>query len=561
MMREDRSLEGPDLYQSAKEVLQLIRRRLDGAIVAAAKRSMVGGELSDEILDENQLVSYELALASAEVLAAEVAYSRVLRASALDQGITHVFIADSVVSALTRLDTVDVELGIDNSSNVSLTADLSRYRKLSSNGELLSKLGAAIAECGFCFGEVEQSESVAIAQTAFRRFAQNVIAPLAEEIHRKDLTVPRRIVDAMCEMGAFGLCIPEEYGGNAGDSCTDAPLMIAVTEALSEASLAAGGSLITRPEILSRALLVGGTEEQKHTWLPRIASGEKLCAIAITEPDFGSDVARLSLKGARTEKGWLLDGAKAWCTFAGMANLLMVVVRTNPDMSAGHRGLSIMLAEKPSYDGHEFRYVQEGGGVLSGRAVPTIGYRGMHSFDLHFENFLVPHEHVVGGEGGLGRGFYFTMAGMTGGRMQTAGRASGVMRAALSAAIRYARDRKVFGTSLMDFSLTRARIARMASRYLGCRQLTYAVAERVGNGDADMEASLAKLLACRSAELVTRDALQIHGGMGYAEESPVSRYFLDARVLSIFEGAEETLALKVIARSLLERAARVASGA
>jgi (2S)-methylsuccinyl-CoA dehydrogenase len=327
-----------------------------------------------------------------------------------------------------------------------------------------------------------------------------------------------------------------------------------VTEALSEASLAAAGSLITRPEILTRALLAGGTDEQKVRLLPGIAAGAPLCAIAITEPDFGSDVASLALKGARTVGGWRLNGAKTWCTFAGKAGLMMVVARTDLDKSAGHRGLSILLVEKPGYDGHEFDFVQPSGGRLTGKAIPTIGYRGMHSFDLSFQDFFVPDANVVGGEAGLGKGFYFTMAGMMGGRMQTAARASGVMRAALRAAIRYANDRKVFGAQLIDFPLTQSKIAKMAARYAACRQLAYAIGRLLDTGGGRMEASLVKLLACRSAEMVTREALQIHGGMGYAEETAVSRYFVDARVLSIFEGAEETLALRVVARSLLEAA-------
>jgi len=282
--------------------------------------------------------------------------------------------------------------------------------------------------------------------------------------------------------------------------------------------------------------------------------GEPLCAIAITEPDFGSDVASLALRATRAEGGWRLDGAKTWCTFAGKAGLLMVVARTNPDRAAGHRGLSILLVEKPSSAGYAFEFVQPDGGRLVGTAIPTIGYRGMHSFDLAFESFFVPDANVVGGEAGLGKGFYFTMAGMMGGRMQTAARACGVMRAALRAAIRYAGDRKVFGALLADYALTRAKLAQMAARYAACRRLAYRVGRLLDSGGGRMEASLVKLLACRSAELVTREALQIHGGMGYAEESPVSRYFVDARVLSIFEGAEETLALKVVARSLLEDA-------
>ena len=234
----------------------------------------------------------------------------------------------------------------------------------------------------------------------------------------------------------------------------------------------------------------------------------------------------------------------------------MAVTRTDADRSLGHRGLSILLVEKPAYEGHAFDYRQDGGGRVIGKAIPTIGYRGMHSFDLSFENFFVPDANVIGGEAGLGKGFYFTMAGMMGGRMQTAARACGVMRAALSAAQRYAVDRKVFSAPLADYSLTRAKLARMASRFVACRQLTYSVGRQMEQGGGRVEASLIKLYACRSAEWISREALQIHGGMGYAEESPVSRYFVDARVLSIFEGAEETLALKVVARSLFEAALR-----
>jgi (2S)-methylsuccinyl-CoA dehydrogenase len=285
-----------------------------------------------------------------------------------------------------------------------------------------------------------------------------------------------------------------------------------------------------------------------------LAAGDPLCAIAMTEPDFGSDLAACALKGTRVPGGWVLDGAKTWCTFAGKAQVLMVVTRTDPDRSLGHKGLSVLLAEKPSFDGHEFEVVQEGGGRLTGRAIPTIGYRGMHSFDLAFQEFFVPDANVVGGEAGLGQGFYYTLAGMVGGRMQTSARACGVMRAAVRAAVRYTQDRKVFGAPLAEFALTQAKLARMGARLAACRRLAYTVAGMVDAGNGRMEASLVKLLACRSAELVTREALQLHGGMGYAEETAVSRYFVDARVLSIFEGAEETLALKVVARALLERA-------
>jgi (2S)-methylsuccinyl-CoA dehydrogenase len=232
----------------------------------------------------------------------------------------------------------------------------------------------------------------------------------------------------------------------------------------------------------------------------------------------------------------------------------MVVARTHPDKAAGYKGLSILLVEKPSDDAHAFDFRQDGGGRLRGKAIPTIGYRGMHSYELAFEDFFVPDSHVLGGEAGLGKGFYFNMAGMVGGRMQTAARAAGVMRAALKAALRYTQDRKVFGQPLIAYPLTQSRLARMAARLAACRQTAYAVGERLEEEQGRIEAAQIKLLACRSAEQITRDALQLHGGMGYAEETAVSRYFVDARVLSIFEGAEETLALKVIARGLFERA-------
>ena len=234
----------------------------------------------------------------------------------------------------------------------------------------------------------------------------------------------------------------------------------------------------------------------------------------------------------------------------------MVVVRTHADTSLGHRGLSLLLVEKPSFEGHDFSFLQPGGGSLSGKAIATIGYRGMHSFDLAFENFFVPNTNVIGEEGGLGKGFYLTMAGMVGGRMQTAARSCGVMRAAIRAALQYSQDRKVFNAPLFSYPLTLAKLAGMAARYAACRRLAYAIGERIDNGTEPhiaLQASLVKLLACRSAELVTREALQLFGGMGYAEETAVSRYFVDARVLSIFEGAEETLALKVVARGLMEQ--------
>jgi (2S)-methylsuccinyl-CoA dehydrogenase len=350
------------------------------------------------------------------------------------------------------------------------------------------------------------------------------------------------------ELGLFGISIPAEYGGSRGEQ-PDYEAMLIVTEELSRASLTAGGSLITRPEILVRALLDAGTEEQRRRWLPAIASGEKLVAVAVTEPDFGSDVASLQCRAERVQAGWRLNGAKLWCTFAGRAELLMLLCRTGP---AGHRGLSVFVLQKPAFRGHDFELQQPGGGSLKGRAIPTIGYRGMHTFELVFEDFLLPVDALLGGEEWLNRGFAIQMGGFSVGRLQTAGRAVGLMDAAVGDALAYTRQRHAFGSPIASFQLPAAMLGRMAVRLTAARQLGYRAARQLAAGGGQMVASLAKLYGSRMAESVTRDAMQVHGGMGYAEETDVSRYFVDARVLTIFEGAEEVLALRVVARSLLE---------
>jgi (2S)-methylsuccinyl-CoA dehydrogenase len=539
----------------ASTLLDRVATQFEAAVDRAARLCSREGRLDARQLDARQWVCYELALATAELLAARTVVGRT-GVSPLDASLALAFASDASGQVLGRLLNVFAELDLDPAEVHALATgpEAARLRQQAGSASVLARLGQAVAGSDAELAEVELDDMASMARDAFRRFAAEAVAPLAEEIHRHDLTIPESLLQPLREMGVFGLSVPEAYGGSAPAGSDNTPTMIAVTEALSEASLGAAGSLITRPEILARALMAGGTPEQKQHWLPRLAAGDPLCAISITEPDFGSDVASLSLKGTRTPGGWLLNGAKTWCTFAGKAGVLMVVTRTDPDRSLGHRGLSLLLVEKPTYEGHEFRYQQPGGGKLEGRGIPTIGYRGMHSYELSFQDFFVPDANVIGGEAGLGKGFYFTMAGMVGGRVQTAARALGVMRAALKAAIQYASDRKVFDAPLLDYPLTQVKIASMAARFAACRQLTYAVARQVDAGGGRMEASLVKLLACRSAEAITREALQIHGGMGYAEETPVSRYFVDARVLSIFEGAEETLALKVIARSLLEDA-------
>ncbi len=388
-----------------------------------------------------------------------------------------------------------------------------------------------------------------VAET-FRRFGEDQIAPVAEHIHRNDTDIPENIISGLAELGCFGLSVPEEYGGFASGSESDYLGMIIATEELSRASLGAGGSLITRPEILTRALEKGGTEEQKKHWFPQIATGETMVAVAVTEPDYGSDVANLTVSGTETDDGWLISGVKTWCTFAGRADVLMLLARTDPDRSKGHRGLSLFIVPKPRADGHSFDFTDERGGTMEGRAIPTLGYRGMHSFEIAFDNWFVPADNLIGGQDGLGQGFYMQMSGFENGRAQTAARAVGVMQAAYDEARSYAAERHVFGNPIADYQLTQVKLGRMATIISASRQYAYKVAKLMANGAGAVEASMAKAYVCKAAEWVTREALQIHGGFGFAEEYKVSRLFVDARVLSIFEGADETLCLKVIARRL-----------
>lgn len=386
----------------------------------------------------------------------------------------------------------------------------------------------------------------------FRTFAERTVKPHAEKFHREDELIPDELIRQVAELGCFGLSIPQDYGGF--QERPDNLGMVVVTEELSRGALIFG-SLITRPEILSKALLKGGTEEQKRKYLPRLASGENMVGVAVTEPDYGSDVAGLSVTASPTEGGWLVNGTKTWSTFSGRAELLALLARTEPDPALGHKGLSMFVVEKPPFYGHDFSHENPQGGSMHGRAIATLGYRGMHSYELSFQDYFVPAENLIGGEAGRGKGFYLQMEGFAGGRMQTAGRALGVMQSAFELAREYARNRKVFGKSLIDLTLTREKLARMAIVVQGCRQAAYAAARLMDDGKGIVEASMVKFMACRQAEWLTREAQQLHGGMGYAEEFTVSRLFVDARVLSIFEGAEEVLALRVIMPSLVREAA------
>jgi (2S)-methylsuccinyl-CoA dehydrogenase len=523
----------PDIT-TAQELVERAQSVIDAALRELASR---GG------VDENQTLAYDLAHAASAVTTARACLNYAARGD-VEARLVAAFLALALSDLATRVLGREQAWGVASDWYEPFAAFVATYR----DPTFLSTL----AETS---GPRHLGEDFEMVADTFHRFALEQVRPHAEHVHRANADIPESIIEGLAELGGFGLSVPEEFGGFATGGESEYLGMVVATEELSWGALGIGGSLITRPEIMTRALVKGGTREQKERWLPRLASGEVLAAIAVTEPDFGSDVAGINTTATATQGGWLINGTKTWCTFAARADVLVLLARTDPDRGAAHRGLSLFLVEKPRGDSLGFLFTQEGGGRLEGRPIDTLGYRGMHSYELSFDRWLVPDEDLVGGEDGLGHGFYFQMAGFENGRIQTAARAIGVMQAAYEAALDYARDRVVFGQPIIDYELTRVKLGTMAAIIQCARQFSLEVARLMGAGAGAMEASMAKAYVCRAAEWVTREAMQIHGGMGYAEEYPVSRYFVDARVLSIFEGADETLCLKVIARRLLDNAA------
>ncbi len=527
--------------------------RAHAAQLVASARSIIDGATSQLAqrggVDANQSLAYDLAHAASAVATAQACLG--YAAFGPDESaLVAAFLAIAFSDLASRILGREALWGVSGDWYAPFAGFVTTYRD-----------PAFVASLAETAGERHLGEDFAMVADTFHRFALEQVRPHAEHVHRDNADIPESIITGLAELGGFGLSVPEEFGGFATGGESEYLGMVVATEELSWGALGIGGSLITRPEILTRALVGGGTREQKERWLPRLASGETLAAVAVTEPDFGSDVAGVTTTATKTEGGWLLNGTKTWCTFAARADVLMLLARTDTDRSVGHRGLSLFLVEKHQGDGEGFLRVQgahegpdHGSGRLEGRPIDTLGYSGMHSYELSFEHWFVPDRDLVGGDEGLGRGFYLQMSGFENGRIQTAARAIGVMQAAYEAALEYARNRVVFGQPILDYELTRVKLGTMTAIIQCSRQFALEVARQMGRGDGALEASMAKAYVCRAAEWVTREAMQIHGGMGYAEEYPVSRYFVDARVLSIFEGADETLCLKVIARRLLETA-------
>jgi (2S)-methylsuccinyl-CoA dehydrogenase len=397
------------------------------------------------------------------------------------------------------------------------------------------------AQAGAIFyGDPGLDETMSMVREQFFRFAQDKVTPFAHQWHLKDELIPLDVVNEMSALGVFGLTIPEEHGG-AGLSKT---AMCVVSEELSRGYIGVG-SLGTRSEIAAELILCGGTKDQRDHFLPLIASGEKLPTAVFTEPNTGSDLGSLRTRAVRDGENYKIYGNKTWITHAARADLMTLLVRTNPE-TKDYRGLSMFLAEKPRGNGGD-PFPAPG---LNGGEIRVLGYRGMKEFEIGFDGFDVPAANLLGRE--EGQGFKQLMQTFESARIQTAARAVGVAQSALDLGLRYALDRQQFGKAIFGFPRVRDKLAMMAVEIAVSRQIAYHAAREKDEGRrCDLEAGMAKLLAARVAWASADNALQIHGGNGFALEFEISRVLCDARILNIFEGAAEIQA-QVIARRLLE---------
>jgi (2S)-methylsuccinyl-CoA dehydrogenase len=392
---------------------------------------------------------------------------------------------------------------------------------------------ATVGDCGL-------DETLTSIREEMRKFADSEVAPQANAWHLDNSYIPLEIIAQMSELGVFGLTIPEDFGGlGLGKES-----MCVVSEELSRGYIGVG-SLGTRSEIAAELILGSGTEAQKRHWLPKIASGEVLPTAVFTEPNTGSDLASIATRAVRQGEKYLVYGNKTWITHPVRADLMTLLVRTDPK-EPGHRGLSMLLAEKPR--GSDADPFPAAG--MSGTEIEVLGYRGMKEYEIAFDGFEVKAENLLGGVEGLG--FKQLMATFESARIQTAARAIGVAQAAMELALGYADERRQFGRPIVEFPRVADKIAMMAVEIMIARQLTYYAARQKDSGRrCDLEAGMAKLLAARVAWAAADNAVQVHGGNGFAVEFPVSRILCDARILNIFEGAAEIQA-QVIARRLLD---------
>ncbi|UWR00119.1 acyl-CoA dehydrogenase family protein [Rhodobacteraceae bacterium S2214] len=545
----------PDLLAQTAASLPAVATIVQAAKTSVAALTTDGGRISGALIEENQtaahgyawLATYDQSLqqmqawadrltadgkfGETEQLIHQIAFGEYLAQIAggiqmnqgemirlRDMGVSAAdqaaFAADSAVAAL-----------IDNANT-----QAARTRLV----ELMQEQSANVT-----VGASGLDEELEMIRDQFRRYAVEKVEPFAHDWHLNDELIPMEVIDELAEMGVFGLTIPEEYGGFGLSKSS----MCVVSEELSRGYIGVG-SLGTRSEIAAELILCGGTEEQKQKWLPQLASAETLPTAVFTEPNTGSDLGALRTRAVKKGDDWEVTGNKTWITHAARTQVMTLLARTDPD-TTDYKGLSMFLAEKtPGTD--EDPFPTDG---MTGGEIEVLGYRGMKEYELAFDGFAVKGENLLGGE--TGKGFKQLMQTFESARIQTAARAIGVAQSALDVGMQYAQDRKQFGKSLINFPRVSGKLAMMAVEIMVARQLTYfSAAEKDADRRCDLEAGMAKLLGARVAWACADNALQIHGGNGFALEYKVSRILCDARILNIFEGAAEIQA-QVIARRLL----------
>jgi (2S)-methylsuccinyl-CoA dehydrogenase len=543
---------GVKLVALARQAAQAAEALLGDATAAVRERVTVDHQVVDRMLDREQRATHGLAWLATYVESVRqlAAYAERMHASGtlgeVEELLVHIGIGEYLAQIqggipMSQGEIVrPADLGLSAEAVAKRMASPVQTFAASGNVECRARLvelmqahhDATVGDCGL-------DETLATIRDEMRKFADSEVAPQAQQWHRTNSYIPLDVLAQMSELGVFGLTIPQDYGGlGLGKES-----MCVVSEELSRGYIGVG-SLGTRSEIAAELILGGGTEEQKRRWLPKLAAGEVLPTAVFTEPNTGSDLASLKTRAVRQGDVYKVYGNKTWITHPVRADLMTLLVRTNPS-EPGHRGLSMLLAEKPrGTDDHPFPAAG-----MSGTEIEVLGYRGMKEYEIAFDGFEVKAENLLGGVEGLG--FRQLMQTFESARIQTAARAIGVAQAAMEQALAYAQQRQQFGEPIINFPRVADKIAMMAVEIMTARQLTYFAARQKDSGKrCDLEAGMAKLLAARVAWANADNAVQIHGGNGFALEFPVSRILCDARILSIFEGAAEIQA-QVIARRLL----------
>ena len=549
-----RAAAGNGLVDLAREAVSALDALLADATAKVRERVVVEGHLVSRLFDREQRATHGLAWLATYVEAVRqlAAYAERMTGNGsfgeLEENLVRVGLGEYLAQIVGGIPISQGEMVRPSDLGLSAAQVAARINptveSLIATGNTAERRARLIelmrashnATVGAC-GLDETLESI---REEMRRFSDTEVINHAQGWHRTNSYIPLEIIAQMSELGVFGLTIPEVFGGMG----LGKESMCVVSEELSRGYIGVG-SLGTRSEIAAELILGGGTPEQQAKWLPKLASGEVLPTAVFTEPNTGSDLASLKTRAVREGDVYKVYGNKTWITHPVRADLMTLLVRTNPK-ETGHRGLSMLLAEKPR--GTDQNPFPAKG--MSGTEIEVLGYRGMKEYEIAFDGFEVKAENLLGGVEGLG--FKQLMQTFESARIQTAARAIGVAQSAMEQALGYAQSRVQFGGPIIGFPRVSDKLVMMAVEIMIARQLTYFAAREKDSGRrCDLEAGMAKLLAARVAWSNADNAVQIHGGNGFALEFPVSRILCDARILSIFEGAAEIQA-QVIARRLLD---------